>query len=192
MAPPMLFSFKKIFQARELLTTANQLQGIPRFLKQRLADSSHPRSAKDSFPFARSTAFTPEWPIGGLKHVPDEVRVTWLCCTLVCVFVFLYVVYMICQKVSFGGETYVQETSNMFWMMFAWKVWVVCRWFLVLSACTLILLGFFSGSFSGVNSFFSSTEKPLQRRHQKPKKHRKIHKKQVIRTFLGGSQIRNT
>lgn len=26
------------------------------------------------FPFARSTAFTPEWPIGGLKHVPDQIR----------------------------------------------------------------------------------------------------------------------
>jgi len=28
----------------------------------------------DGFPFAHSTAFTPEWPIGGLKHVPDQIR----------------------------------------------------------------------------------------------------------------------
>ena len=28
----------------------------------------------DHFPFAHSTSFTPEWPIGGLKHVPDEIR----------------------------------------------------------------------------------------------------------------------
>ena len=28
----------------------------------------------DNFPFAHSTSFTPEWPIGGLKHVPDEIR----------------------------------------------------------------------------------------------------------------------
>ncbi|CAJ1400413.1 unnamed protein product, partial [Effrenium voratum] len=27
-----------------------------------------------SFPFARSTDFTPEWPIGALTHVPDEIR----------------------------------------------------------------------------------------------------------------------
>ena len=28
----------------------------------------------DGFPFKRSTSFTPEWPIGALKHVPDEVK----------------------------------------------------------------------------------------------------------------------
>ena len=28
----------------------------------------------DGFPFRRSTSFTPEWPIGALKHTPHEVR----------------------------------------------------------------------------------------------------------------------
>lgn len=28
----------------------------------------------DTFPFSRSTAFTPEWPIGALSHVPDAIR----------------------------------------------------------------------------------------------------------------------
>lgn len=32
------------------------------------------RLRDETFPFARSTAYTPEWPLGALSHVPHEVR----------------------------------------------------------------------------------------------------------------------